>query len=727
GLFIDRINWKGCVITDTFKVRIANDPLPHDSSVCFRGPVTLNAASPGATSYQWQNNSTSPLFNATAAGTYWVRINYADCIFTDTIVLSPVSPKLDTVSARTCTGTPYTLPSGLNVTQPGSYIDTVRYRAGCDSLIRRIELQVDTIALRQESHQICSNAYFILPWGDTARNNGIYTHAIQSSNQCDSIQQEVTLEVLPIQRVIRTANICAGETYALPSGTLVNNPGTYLDTLNYAWGCDSLITTVNLEVRPVFNASIATSICEGASFTLPSGMIVQQAGIYLDTVRYAAGCDSLFREIRLLVQPVSHREFSATICEGSSYTLPSGINVSASGTYSDTLHSVLGCDSVIRRSVITVRPLTRAIIQPTICEGANYVLPSGRVIAVAGTYSDTLRYQAGCDSIIYSVNLQVKEVRRQSAQAWVCEAQQYSLPSGLQVNAGATYQDTIRYTNGCDSLISTIQVSARTLLRRSSMASICNGSAYILPSGSSIYTQGIYRDTLRYVVGCDSLITTVNLAVVQAERRTKGVTICSGDVYLLPSGQLTSSAGVYLDTVRTRSGCDSVITRTTLTISPTPMLSLSKSNDIDCIMGTATLRASGGTGYTWSPAVLVSSVNSASTSVHINQTTTFYVTATTAVGCKRTDSIEVKVLPLNADKGFEVATAFTPDGDGRNDCFGVPHWGMVSDFSLSIYNRSGKLLWKTNNTGECWDGRYRGVIQPIDVYVYQVSATTICG
>ena len=96
-------------------------------------------------------------------------------------------------------------------------------------------------------------------------------------------------------------------------------------------------------------------------------------------------------------------------------------------------------------------------------------------------------------------------------------------------------------------------------------------------------------------------------------------------------------------------------------------------------------------------------------------------------GCFAEDSIEVKVAVNNLEKGLLVPTAFTPNNDGKNDCFGVSSWGATSNFSMSIYNRWGARVFYTTEPGSCWSGKINGKDASTGVYVYLISAKTICG
>lgn len=71
-----------------------------------------------------------------------------------------------------------------------------------------------------------------------------------------------------------------------------------------------------------------------------------------------------------------------------------------------------------------------------------------------------------------------------------------------------------------------------------------------------------------------------------------------------------------------------------------------------------------------------------------------------------------------------IPNAFTPNGDGMNDAFGVKGEG-IRDFHLYVYNRWGEVIFETTNPKQQWDGSYAG--QPVEqgTYVYQVFAANL--
>ncbi len=141
------------------------------------------------------------------------------------------------------------------------------------------------------------------------------------------------------------ASICQGSTYLLPSGTSVTTAGTYTNTFQTVNGCDSIITTT-LFVSPIFNINESASVCQGTNYTLPNGTVVNTTGTYTSNLQTVGGCDSIITT-ELTVMPTFNNVESITICSGTSHVLPNGNTVSAAGTYVSNLQTINGCDSII--------------------------------------------------------------------------------------------------------------------------------------------------------------------------------------------------------------------------------------------------------------------------------------------------------------------------------------------------------------------------------------------
>jgi gliding motility-associated-like protein len=95
-----------------------------------------------------------------------------------------------------------------------------------------------------------------------------------------------------------------------------------------------------------------------------------------------------------------------------------------------------------------------------------------------------------------------------------------------------------------------------------------------------------------------------------------------------------------------------------------------------------------------------------------------YLVAINEQGCTDTSRGTVKVYE---DYSVLLPTAFTPGADNLNGQF-TPEFMGVENYTLSIYNRWGQLLFTAENQG--WDGTYNGKAVPEGMYVYTLKITT---
>ena len=210
-----------------------------------------------------------------------------------------------------------------------------------------------------------------------------------------------------------------------------------------------------------------------------------------------------------------------------------------------------------------------------------------------------------------------------------------------------------------------------------------------------------------------------------------------GDIYLWqPAGSLDNPA-IFNPTASpasttpytvliTDTVCNNIATlSTTITVLPLPNIKANKTNDIDCSTPQSQLIASGGLQYSWTPAGTLNNPNSGSPIATPAATTQYVVTGTDAAGCVNYDSVMVNFSNLNKG-GYLMPTGFTPNNDGLNDCYGIKYWGTILNVEFSIYNRWGERIFFSKNPTDCWDGRYKGIPQDPNVFVYMIKAKTTC-
>jgi len=104
--------------------------------------------------------------------------------------------------------------------------------------------------------------------------------------------------------------------------------------------------------------------------------------------------------------------------------------------------------------------------------------------------------------------------------------------------------------------------------------------------------------------------------------------------------------------------------------------------------------------------------------------TTYLVTARTADGCEASDDIKITAF-VKAD--LYVPTAFTPNGDGKNDQAVVIPVGIRELQFFRIYNRWGELVFMTQDAARGWNGVFKGLPQDSNVFVWEAKGVDYNG
>jgi gliding motility-associated-like protein len=96
------------------------------------------------------------------------------------------------------------------------------------------------------------------------------------------------------------------------------------------------------------------------------------------------------------------------------------------------------------------------------------------------------------------------------------------------------------------------------------------------------------------------------------------------------------------------------------------------------------------------------------------------LTVTNTYGCMDTTQ---RCIKINPESSFYIPSAFTPNGDGKDDLF-MPIGKEIAGMQLSIYNRWGGLIYSRNeNSLVHWDGSNF----PQDAYVYRIFVVDKAG
>jgi gliding motility-associated-like protein len=237
--------------------------------------------------------------------------------------------------------------------------------------------------------------------------------------------------------------------------------------------------------------------------------------------------------------------------------------------------------------------------------------------------------------------------------------------------------------------------------------------------------------------GCKSQDTLLVLQVypLPVVQLSKESAICFGDTRVLDAGAFeayrwqdgsisrtytVSGAGRWYVEVTDNYGCKGSDTTTIRTVYPLPTDFLPADTTL-CSYEKLTLQPSASfRNYLWS-------TSNRSSMITVEQPGRYWLQVQDARGCSGRDS--VTVAPKDCMSGFYIPTAFSPNGDGKNDVYRPLLFGRVKHYRFAIYNRWGEAVFTTTEQHKGWDGKLAGAMQRNNVFVwtctYQFEGETV--
>ena len=152
---------------------------------------------------------------------------------------------------------------------------------------------------------------------------------------------------------------------------------------------------LNLQVNDAYVIDLEEEICAGETFTVGTTDYAT-SGVYTETLQTVNGCDSII-SLDLTVNDTFRIELTETICAGETYPVGTS-DYTTSGTYTDVLQTVNGCDSTVILA-LTVNDTFNITLDEEICQGEDFEVGSS-VYTTSGNYTDVLTSVHGCDSTI---------------------------------------------------------------------------------------------------------------------------------------------------------------------------------------------------------------------------------------------------------------------------------------------------------------------------------------
>ncbi|MDE3235145.1 MAG: PKD domain-containing protein [Bacteroidota bacterium] len=190
----------------------------------------------------------------------------------------------------------------------------------------------------------------------------------------------------------------------------------------------------------------------------------------------------------------------------------------------------------------------------------------------------------------------------------------------------------------------------------------------------------------------------------------------------------------YILTVNDTIGCPKP-TRDTILVTVIPPIMINAGKDTAIVLNqplqfTASIKDSTNKTFQWFPADFLNNTTILDPIATIDQlqgdSIIYTIRATDkASGCYGEDNVTVKVFKSEPD--IFIPSAFTPNGDSRNDIERPVLIGIKQLDYFRIYNRWGQLLYSTSEAGQGWDGTFNGTAQQSGTYVYMAQGTDFRG
>ena len=331
----------------------------------------------------------SPALDNTTTTTYTFTPAAGSCALTTTMTITvgaPVTPTftqvadicsgdilapLPTTSTNAITGT---WSPAVNNTATTTYTFTPTPGVCATTTTMTITVNVPVAPTFTQVAAICSGDILApLPttstnaitgtWSPAVNNTATTTYTFTPAAGVCATTTTMTITVNPptVPTFTQVATICSGDILApLPTtstngvtGTwspAVNNTATTTYTFTPTVGVCATTATMTITVNPIVSGSTNISICQGDSILI-GGVFVSSAGSYTSTLTSSLGCDSILTT-NLSINPITTATLSFTICQGDSVFIESVYY------FNDTIvpytyTSSAGCDSIINYEVIT--------------------------------------------------------------------------------------------------------------------------------------------------------------------------------------------------------------------------------------------------------------------------------------------------------------------------------------------------------------------------------------
>jgi len=438
--------WEDSTWTDAgVKTKILTNAAGCDSVVTLtlsvNEPTSGDTAAVACTSFTWYGTT------YTSSGSYTHMLtNAAGCDSTLTLQLTINQPTTGDTTAYVCAGTDFYWHGAI--ANDGAQM-TLTNAAGCDSVVT-LHLITRPVYHQDVNLTVCDKQMPYTWNGITCTQAGDYVLDSVTAAGCDSVVTlHLAVDVFSASDTV--AAICRADLPYTWHGKQLHDAGTLKDTMVNSVLCDSIITLTLTVNDPTASDTTATAC---SSFTW-HGTTYTASGDYDYQTTNANGCDST-RTLHLTINQPTTGDTTAYVCAGTDYYWHGTL---ANDGAQLTLTNAAGCDSVVTLHLIT-KPVSSSAKDTTVCAEALPLIWADSTWTEAGTKIAILTNASGCDSTI-TLTLHVNnhccpDTIHSIAEVNICDTllpYTWTAAHTLTIDQAGEYSDTLRNDDGCDSIL----------------------------------------------------------------------------------------------------------------------------------------------------------------------------------------------------------------------------------------------------------------------------------
>lgn len=767
-------NAYGCdSLTINIQVNVSQNipvSLGNDTAVCIGNNVTLTTTS-GYSNYSWQLNGNNigtnlPSLNATQQGTYTLLItDTLGCTGSDTINVTMNSPAVTLASdVHLCNND-----SALVIASNGNF----NYQWLVNG---------NTLPFTEDSIYVAQQGNFVVVVTDSIGCTDRDTLTVTVNNPVVTIGQNIILCNDDSVLVAATSGYSSyqwtinGNTItAISNSYYANQTGNLIVAVSDSIGCIARDTISVSQSNPTVTLGSDIILCNNDSTlltatpgypsyqwaingnSLPSStnsIYASQAGDYIVAITDSSGCidsDTLSIILSSAASIISQQDINICVNDSvlisatagySSYqwslngnALPLNVNsiyANQQGNYIVSVTDTTGC--LIRDSVLIT------VNSPFVTIGSDVVLCNNDSVLITATPG-------------FSVYQWVENGNTLSSNTNAI----YATQPGL-------YMLTVADSIGCTTSDTLSSDTSTVFLSLMNDTSFCSGDSVMIitPAGFASYQwqlnnnnistsnsitinqTGNYFLTITNAQGCtaeDHVDVTVNpLPIIQT---INNAVVCKGNnITLTTTGAANYiwDPATYLSSTTDDNPVSTPLNAITYTVTGTDSNGCSATENVNIQVGDSTIamfdfstqincegielrtdnQSLNATNYKW--IFGDGSSSSEINPVHYFSSSQNQTVQLIASGGNCADTTEIENLLFPPGEFHFTPNSFTPNNDGRNDCYQLQGIENLSDcFSISFFNRWGELIHQSDDIYNCWDGKKNDKDLPEGVYLYVVS------